>query len=254
MPQIPLGVNLGQNPIAIPSIMFRAPKEGAKSVGYSIPWQLPLARNLDTVSVNMQDSATLEFSQISGLIIDNSQCGSDIDFIFPDTDVIISIPAYAPYTALQVNTQQVQFFVRALGALAGDVTTFTVLNYAPSPVAVPITVQQQQAIVSSIAIDGLTITQLVAAGINGTLRSFALNVAWNTAALAFNNLIQLRDGTGRILWAGNIAGPTGAQLFSAMLANLGNISLRFQNGLQIVQIGGFAVGGTLDANVYYVTP
>lgn len=254
MPQIPPSMNLGALPNAIPSIMFKPPREGAKSVDYTVNWARALARNVDTVSVNMQDGGTLEFSQICGLIVDNSNCGSDLDFIFPDTNVVISIPAYAPYTCLQVNTQQVQFFVRALAPLANDETYFTVLNYAPSPVAVPITVQQLTANVNSIAIDGVTITQLVPAGVNGTLRSFALNAAWNTAPAAFNNLIQLRDGAGRILWAGNIAGQTGAQTFSAMLANLGNISLRFQNGLQIVQSGGFTVGGTLGASAYYIVP
>lgn len=254
MPSIPPSMNLGQLPNAIPSIMYRDPKEGAKSVAYDIAWSRPLARGLSCVSVNMQDSSYLEFSQIAGLIVDNSNCGSDLDFIFPDTDVVISIPAYAPYTVLQVNTQQVQFYVRALGALPIDRTDIMVLNYAPAPVAVPITVQQQVAVVSNESIDGAAVTQILPPGTSGTLRGFQLNGAWNGAVANYNDLIRLRDGIGgAVLWSGNIAGSTVGE-FSGVLANLSDISIRFKNGLILQQTGGFAVGGTLNANCYYVTP
>lgn len=254
MPNIPASMNLGQLPNAIPSIMYKEPREGLKSVAYGIDWSRPIARGVDTVSINMQDGGTLEFSQIAGLMIDNSNCGSDIDFIFPDTDVVISIPAYAPYTVLQVNTQQVQFFVRALNPLAIDRTDFTVLNYAPAPVAVPITVQQQIAQASNVNITGAVTTTLLAAGISGTLRGFQLNAAWTGAAANFNNLLQLRNGpAGAILWSGNVAGTT-TEPFSGVLVDLDNISLRFSNGLVLQQSGGFTVGGTLNAIAYYVRP
>ena len=69
MPRIPASMNLGQLPNAIPSIMFKPPREGAKSVDYTVQWARPIAQGLDTVSINMQDGGTLEFSQICGLIV-----------------------------------------------------------------------------------------------------------------------------------------------------------------------------------------
>lgn len=255
MPNIPASMNLGQLPTAIPSIMYKEPKEGHKSVAYDIDWSRPIARGVDTVSINMQDGGTLEFSQICGLVVDNSNCGSDLDFIFPDSDVVISIPAYAPYTCLQVNTQQVQFYVRALSPLAIDKTDFMVLNYAPMPVAVPITVQQQIAQVAGVAIDGATASMLLPAGTSGTLRGLQVNGAWNAAALSFNNLLVLSNGVlGDVLWTGNIAGVAPDPQFNGPIVNLSNISLRFSDGLVFTQSGGFAVGGTLSINAYYVTP
>ena len=254
MPAIPASINLGQLPTAIPSIMFKAPKEGPKSVPYKINWSVPIARNVDCVSINMQDGGTLEFSQICGLIVDNSNCGSDLDFIFPDTDVTISVPAYTPYICLQVNSQQVQFFVRGLAILPGDFTSFSVLNYPPAPVAVPLTKQQQIAGVSNITLDGAAITQLVAATINGTLQNLNVSAAFTKPAAPFNDLIVIRDGTGKTLWAANIAADSTMPGWTGLIGDLQNISMRFSGGLQLVQTGGGAPGGTLNAMAYYVTP
>lgn len=253
MPRIPASMNLGLLPTAIPSIMFKEPREGAKSVAYTIAWATAISRNVDTVSINMQDGGALEFSQICGLIVDNSNCGCDLDFIFPDTDVTVSIPAYAPYTCLQINTQQVQFFIRGINCLSTDITAISVLNYAPNPVAVPITVQQQTALAGNVPIDGIG-TAILLNNVSGTLRGLAINAAWNGAVANFNNLLRLRDGAGgAILWSGNIAGITTSQ-FNGPLVTLENISRRFSSGIVLEQSGGFAVGGTLNCNIYYVTP
>lgn len=254
MPAIPPAMNIGQFPVAIPSIMYKPAPEGPQGITFNLDWSVPIAKGLTAVEINLQNNATLNFSQICGLIVDNSNCGADLDFIFPDTDVTVSIPAYAPYTVLQVNTQQTQFYLNGLGIIAGDRTTFSVLNYAPSPVAVPITVQQQTASASSIAIDGVTLTNILPVGTNGTIRGININVAWADAPAPFNNLLTLQDGTGRVIWAGNIAGMSGVQTFNAALADLSNLNVRFRNGLILKQLGGFAVGGTLDANVFYRVP
>lgn len=253
MPQIPPAMNIGFIPPMVPSIMFKAPKEGPGAITFNVDWSIPLAKGLDAMNVNLQNQATLEFSQICGLIVDNSNCGSDLDFIFPDTDVTVSVPAYAPYTVLQVNTQQVQFFIRALEPIAGDLTHFSVLNYAPSPVAVPVFTQQQSAVASSITIDGTAVTQLVPASVSGSLRAFNISAAWVDAAADFNNLFVLRDGTGRTIWAGNLAGDM-ANDGQIVLSDMSNLNIRFQGGLQLIQSGGFTVNGTIDANIYYRVP
>jgi len=254
MAKTPAAMSLGATPVMVSSIMFRAPKEGPNSVNYVIDWSRPIARNVTAVSINMQNGATLEFSQICGLIVDNSNCGSDLDFIFPDTDVTISIPAYAPYTCLQVNTRQVQFVVNGLAILPGDVTSFSVLNYPPTPVAVPITTQQQVAAVSNIAFNGATVTQMIPNTVNGTLQNLNVSVAFTKPAAAFNNLVVVRDGTGKGLWAGNVAADSTMPGFTGLIGDLQGVSLRFRNGLELVQTGGGAPGGTLNAMGYYLTP
>lgn len=254
MVSIPPAMSIGHIPPMIPSIMFKAPKEGPGAITFNVDWSIPIARSLDAVSINLQNQSTLEFSQICGLIVDNSECGSDLDFIFPDTDVTVSIPAYAPYTVVQVNTQQVQFFVRGLEIIDGDLTHFSVLNYAPSPIAVPITVQQQTASVGSIAIDGATSTPIIAAGTNGSLRGINVNVAWRTSLVDFNNLLKLIDGAGNIIWQGNIAGQNADETALAALADLSNLNVRFVDGVSLDQSGGSTVGGTIDVNLYYRVP
>ena len=254
MPTIPPAMNIGQIPAMIPSIMFKQPKEGPNAITFNIDWSIPIAKGLATINVNLQNNATLEFSQICGLIVDNSACGSDLQFIFPDTDVTVSIPAYVPYTVLEVNTQQVQFFVAAAAPINGDKTKFSVLNYAPPPVAVPISVQQLTAAINSIAITGAGTTQIIGVNTSGSLRGLNVNAAWNNAAAQSNDLLSLEDGTGKVIWNGNVAGPAGAQIFNGSLGDLSNLNVRFVNGIILRQNGGFVVGGTVDVNLFYRVP
>lgn len=253
MPNIPAAMNLSSNVIAIPSRLFSEPPEGRRSVTQIIDWAVPIARGLTAVHSNLQDNSTLKFSQICGIIVDNSDCGSDLDFIFPDTDVTISIPAYAPYTVLQVLTNQVMFYTVAADVIPGDITRFSILNYAPAPVAVPVSIQQLNASLGSLPIDGASNTQIIPAGVSGSLRAINISAVWNNAAAQFNNLISLTDGAGKDLWFGNIAGPT-PSADNYQMADLSGLSVRFRNGLQLRQTGGFTVGGTLDGNLYYRVP
>ncbi len=254
MPQIRPSINLNALPLAIPCAMYSPPREGLQSVPYTLNWSVALIGNVDTFSINMQDNSYLEFSQICGLMVDNSNCGADIDFIFPDTDVVISIPAYAPYTVLQVNTRAKAFYVRALGALAIDQTSFSVLNFAPAPVAVPITKQQQIARISNATLDGVTTVALIAADVSGSLQNFQFSFAFPKPSVSFNNRVDLVDGAGATLWSGNIAAQDTSSGQTAMLANLNGISIRFENGLSIHQQGGFTPGATFNASAHYITP
>lgn len=253
MPNIPAAMNLPSNVVAMPSRLFHEPDEGRRSITQIIDWSVPIAKGLTAVHSNLQGDSTLQFSQICGLIVDNSDCGSDLDFIFPDTDVTISIPAYSPYTVLQVLTNQVMFYVVAAGAIAGDITRYSILNYAPAPVAVPISIQQLSANFGSIPLTGAGATQIVPAGINGSLRAFNISAAWNNAAAQFNDLFTLADGVGNVLWQGNLAGPTPSS-GNQQMADLSGLSKRFVNGVTLAQTGGFVIGGTLDVNLYYRIP
>lgn len=254
MPTFPPAMNLGDLPHAVPSIMFSEPREGRKTITQVIEWSRPIAKGLQAVSVNLQNNATLEFSQICGLIVDNSDCGADLDFIFPDTEVTVSIPAYSPYIVLDVATGQTQFFVNAHNPIAADLTRFTILNYAPPPVAVPITKQQQTATVSSVPVDGVSSTLIVDPTENGTVQALNVVVACPIPSVSFNDLFQLIDGNGHILWQGNAAQQNTGSGFNVALIDLSGLSIRFQNGITLEQSGGFAPGATIDVNLYYVTP
>lgn len=254
MPTFPPAMNIGDLPIAVPSVMFREPKEGRKSITQSIAWSRPMAAGMRAVNINMQNNATLEFSQICGLIVDNSECGTDLDFVFPDTNVVISIPAYAPYTVLDVLTNQTQFFVIAKAPLTVDYTSFSILNFAPPPVAVPITRQQLTASIGSIAVTGAGTTQIIPATVSGTLQGLNITFACPTPAVSFNDAFNLVDGASNRLWTGNVAQQNSGSGVNIVLVDNSGLSLRFSGGLTLTQTGGFTPGATLDVNAYYLTP
>lgn len=255
MPAIPNAQPFSGANIAIPSIIGKEPKEGRKSIPYVINWNRPIAAGLDTVSFNPQGNSTLEFSQITGLIVDNSQCGASLDFIFPDTDVTISIPAYAPYTVLQVNSRAIEFYVRALGPLASDRTSFAILNYAPMPVSVPATSEQLTA--GAIAASGLpgANTQIIPATTSGTVEDVSIGFGIINSASGATSAAWLQDGTGKRL---AIVRPTvtNAQSVFQNLLDLSSVAIRFENGvsLQVDPNPPSLPGGQFTINLYYRTP
>lgn len=253
MPQIPAALPLGSPTIAIPSIVYKAPREGMKSVPFQIAWSQPIARGLDTVQLNLQGNSTLEFSQICGLVVDNSNCGCSLDFIFVDSDVAISIPAYAPYTVVQVNSRALEFYVRAIGPISSDVTSFAVLNYAPAPVAVPVTVEQQTAVVGAISANVAAPTPIVAAGINGTLQDLSISFGIANPAGASNATGLLTDGAGKTIARVAAFVNTGNPV-NQVLLNATDLSVRFSNGLNFT-VGGLLIPtGEFAVNVFYRQP
>lgn len=254
MPVYPPALSINDPLVALPSRMFSEPREGRKTITTTIDWSIPLAKNLAAVSYNLQNNATLEFSQICGLIVDNSDCGSDLDFVFMDTNVTISIPAYAPYTVLDVASNQTQFVVVAKGAIVVDRTSFSILNFAPPPVAVPITRMQQNVAVGSIAVTGAGSTVIVPNTTNGTIQGLNITIACPTPSVAFNDAFTLADGSGKALWTGNAAQANSGSGFITSLIDQQGLGLRFRAGLNLVQAGAATPGATLDVNVYYLIP
>lgn len=238
---------------AFPIDTYNEPREGKKCIPLEITWANVLATGKSAIQFNFQNNTTLEVSKISGLVVDNSQCGSDLDFIFPDNPVTITIPAYAPYTVLDVHSNQQQFAVKARGAISGDITFIQLLNFAPPPVAVPITVQQKTAAIANASIINGGPTPIVAAGVNGTLQGLNVSFATVTPPANFNANIVIKDGNNNIIWAGNAVGiTTGAN--GAELISINGLNVRFQNGLTVTITGAAAASGTYSINAYYITP
>lgn len=255
MPAIPNAQPYSGPSNFVPSIIGKEPKEGRKSIPYLINWSRPFAAGLDTVSFNPQGNSPLDFSQITGLIVDNSQCGASLDFIFPDTDVTISIPAYTPYTVLQVNSRAIQFYVRALGAIPSDVTSFAILNYAPMPVSVPPASEQLVGATTSISATDASQFFVIPGTVNGTIEDFSINFNVLNSSVSNRATVRLLDGTDKVIATQEVAVAAGQTTF-ATLANLSGIAIRFSQGLRIrcAASGGGLPEGFFSANVYYRTP
>lgn len=251
---VPQSVNFSDPLTAVPIGTYEEPRDGRRMIPVELAWQVALAKNLTSFNINLQNNATLEFSKVSGLVVDNSNCGSDIDIIFPDIAVTITIPAYSPYDVLPVFSNQQQFWVKARGAINGDLTYIGVLNFAPEPVAVPITQQQKAAALSNANIVNGT-TTIVAAPTNGTLQGLNVNFAVQTPAAAFNAQLVVKDGNNSIIWEGNVAAAAASTGTNGELISINGLNVRFQGGL-FLTISGAPAGalGTVTVNSYYITP
>lgn len=249
---VPQSVNFTDPLNAVSIDTYNDPRDGRRIIPIELAWQTALAKNLSSFSINLQNNATLEFSKISGLVVDNSLCGTDLDLIFPDIAVTITIPAYSPYNVLPVFSNQEQFWIKARGAINGDITYIGVLNFAPDPIAVPITIQQKNAVVASANIVNGN-TQLVAAGVNGTLQALNVNVNSLTPPANFTASIQIKDGTGALIWSGNVSNTTTGNVV-AELVSINGLNIRFVNGLIITIGGAAAASGQFNVNAGYITP
>jgi hypothetical protein len=248
---IPPAKNYIQTLVALPCIQEKEPSEGRMIVPVEIDWGSMGGPN-NCVSFNLYGLAAQTISQICMISIDNSACGADVQFIFPDTQQTYTVPAYSPADTFPVFTNQTNFFVSSPGALSSDTTRFGLLNFAVAPSEIPITQLQANVTTTSIAA-AVGSTTLIATGNNGTIEAFTINFALPTAAASFNQAVTLQDGSGNVLWGANVAGNTGGTV-NMVLGSLTGVNKRFTNGLKLVQTGGTVTGATLDANVYYRTP
>lgn len=252
---IPPAKNYQSPLISIPARWQNMPTEGARYMVVDISWLTMgyLTGNNSCIAINTAGQGAQTISQIVALSVDNSQCGADIVFIFPDTAQTYTVPAYSPNTTFPVFTGQTQLYINALGVTSSDNTRMTIHNYMPPVLAVPVTNEQQFLGLGNINITGAGSTVLVAAPQNGTVEALSIGVAVPSATLAYNNLFQVRDGTGVTLATCNAAGALNSTQ-NGLILNLIDISPRFRSGLSLVQSGGFAPGGTLSVNLYYRVP
>jgi hypothetical protein len=255
---IPPAVNYPSPLTAIPSFMQDQPKEGRMQVPVEILWGV-MGGASKTVSINLQNNAALNISQISTLKVDNSQSGGDVVFIFPDTSDTVTIPAGAPLAVVPVFSNSVQFFVSAPNATAADVTRFQILNYQTFPADVPATVEAQTASSGGTLVNGggPVSIQLAPAGINGTLETLKLSISVpNAPAANTQTAITVKDGNNNVFINGwNFALPSGATSPVLPLIDFNAANWRFANGL-IMQFAAGGGAGSFIANTFvdYHTP
>lgn len=242
-------VPVGQNPV-----------NGPQCVPVEIDWGSMGGSN-SIVGFNLGNAGgTRNFEDVCAIQVDNSQCGSDIEFVFTDTQTSYVVPAYEPYALFPVFTKSVQFY--CISQLDGqiiestDITRFTLFNFVPPPVVLPASQEQDTSAVAAI-VGAVGTTQIVAAGINGSLNTVYVNYASPFGGLpaAGEMTWQLKDGSGKVLWTGQMGGGI-SSAWNVVLVSVTGVDFRFQNGISFVQAlaGGAAIGGAFNVVLGYRQP
>jgi hypothetical protein len=236
--------NQYQSPIVpLRGLWNAAPVEGDKFVAAEIDWLVTTTQQ--AVQFAISGNSPVSFSQITALVVDNSRCGSDVDFVFSDSGFVLTVPAHNQVIA-PVFTNGLMFYVVAATADAGDVTIFQVLNSMPPTLQLAPVDTQNHSLTAGIALANGS-TQVVPASVSGSLNALSITIPFTTASTI---QINLTDGTGKNVWAGFWDEPA---VFT-LVFNLSGLNVRFTNGLSLVisNSGLTGVGGVV--NLYYTSP
>jgi hypothetical protein len=238
-----------QSPIVpLRGLWNAAPKEGDKFITAEIDW-LVTTKN-QAVQFAVSANSPVSFSQIVALAVDNSRSGADVDFVFSDSGFILTVPAHNQ-GVFPVFTNGLMFYAISTAAIAGDVTTFQVLNSMPPPTYIAPSDEQNFAglLAGNLAVNGSNV--VIAAGVNGTLHTISITAAIAEGATAGTAVLQLFDGTGRELWLTVLNAPANGVIDPTFPVT--GINIRFVNGVNAV-ISGSSLAGTLVVNLYYSQP
>ena len=254
--KIPPAINYNAPLIAVIDRLQNAPNEGNRRVAFEIDWGTSAGQNggaNNCVNINMQNNATLEFSQVCMLYVDNSESGGDVDFIFTDSGQTYTVPAYSPAELFPVLTNSTQFFISSPGALPGDVTVGAILNYNTFPSSIDVTTEQQNASFTAITNAAAT-TALIPAGVTGTIENIFVTVSPSGTHSDVSTLvIQDGEGTPKIIASATAQWTNTPQTFTML--DLAPMAVRFENGLNLVVSGAAnAPDATISANILYRTP
>jgi hypothetical protein len=223
------------------------PVEGDKFVNAEIDWLV--TTKATAVQFSLSGNSPVSLSQIVALCVDNSRSGADVDFVFPDSGFVLTVPAHNQLVA-PVFTNALMFYASAPSSIAGDVTVFQILNSMPPPIPIaPSTTQNHAGINAIPTTNGSTV--LVAAGINGTLNTLSITLAANAAGGAL--AMSVIDGSGKSLWVTYVSVPASSSQINFPF-NVPGLDVRFVNGLNLVVSGSTLAGVQIIANVYYSTP
>lgn len=226
-----------------------APAEGDRYVNVEIDWLVTTKST--AVQFSLSGNSPVSLSQIVALAVDNSRCGADIDCIFPDSGFVLTVPAHTQLVS-PVFTNALMFYISAPNAAAGDVTVAQILNSMPPPVPIPGAEAQ-----NSVSVTGTPLANgtypLVPAGVSGTLNATAGSLSLLSGGTAGNLLLQLVDGTGKVLVYFFCSGIANTSVINSLAAT--GLAVRFKNGINIVISSATGVtGGGMSMNVYYTTP
>lgn len=225
-----------------------APDEGDYFVNATIVWLVSPPGN--AVQFSLSGNSPVALSQIVALAVDNSRSGADVDFIFPDSGFVLTVPAHNQ-GAFPVFTNALMFYASAQNAVLGDETIFQILNSKPPVISIAPSIEQNHASVSGINVVNGT-TPIIAAGVNGTVNSISVEGTITGGAAIGIAQLSLQDGAGRLIWT---AAPTvAANGDNSFSYNVVGLSVRFSNGLNFVIAGSTVASGGVYPNVYFSTP
>lgn len=252
----PPSVNYPNQLTSFPTKTGVIPPEGQRMIQIEIDWgTMGGAKN--SVFFNLQNNAVMNFSQVVAFSVDNSQCGGDIQFIFPENSETLTIPAYTPKAVIPVFTNQTQFYVAGLGVEPEDITRFTILNYLPPPVVVPTSEEQNVASVLNLSTASASGSQqIVPLGVSGTLEAIQVLSNIGAAGASFGEMaytIQDGESTPKVIVAGQSGALAGGTL-GAITTDLTGIHVRFVNGLTFSWTASGVVSGGVSINAFYRTP
>ena len=237
---------------ALPTKLRRDAPESDKVIPVEIDWGVMG----QSVAFNLADNATLTFSQLVSINVDNSQCGADVVLTFPDTSDTVTIPAYSPRVICPVFTNQLMFYAATIGGETEDVTRLMLCNFIPPPIAVPTTQEQEFANIASVNTQANGSQQLIPASVNGTLEGLSITSMPNAAAgsTAYYTYI-IEDGNSNVIatcndWCG--PGPNRGQIVFSNEA----LRVRFQNGVKLVWTvtGSTGSNSSVAVNLFYRSP
>lgn len=248
---IPPAVNYPSPLVAVPVKWDKEPPEGSMLVNLQINWGTMGGAN-NCINVNMQNNATLNFSQIVALSVDNSQCAADITFVFPDTGETTTIPGYEPKVIVPVFTNQTQFFIQSPSAQPEDSTNFSLLNTLPPPITVPVSEEQETVSFNNLAANGATAYTLIPGTVSGTVEGIHVLRTSPTASAGFQTFVIL-DGNSKVISGGQFDIASATADSNVVLLNLNPMHVRFNDGLFFDQ-GGVDVGGAYCVTILYRTP
>ena len=237
----------------------QSPVNGPQCIPAEIDWG-SMGGTSKVVGFNIGNAGgTRAFTDLCALHVDNSECGADIRFIFTDTQETYTIPAYTNYALVPVFTKALQFYVVSQidGEIveAADTTRFSMFNFVPPPVVIDPSKEQESA--SFAAIDATTVanTQLVPAGVSGTIQN--INV-FNQFFGGTGNYGQwiIQDGDGRTFFGGRGSSAGVNMNSNTMALDLNEIDVRFNNGLKfVIQIAsGLPANSSYSVNLLYRVP
>jgi hypothetical protein len=243
---IPAFAQYQQPMIPLRGLWNSSPREGDKTVNAEIDWGMFGATTC--VQFQLAGNSPVAISQIAALYVDNSRCGADVAFIFPDSAFQVTIPAHTQ-GLVPVLSNALMFYANAPAAVPGDVTIFQACNSMPPPIPLTPSATQQKATASGVSLATNASTVMVAGPASGTVVSLSGSVILNSAG---GVQVSLADGAGHQLWIQNYSAVAG-QIPLNIQVNA-TLNQRFVNGLNLVVSGTTVTGGSVYMNAYYTSP
>ena len=248
---IPTNIKPYTQPLSVfPARTFVQPAEGR----YVIPIELDWDGSGAAFDVNIAGKTTQPFSKIVMLDVDNTECGADVTFFFPDTMDTLQVPA-GTAGLFPVFTNGLLFYAAATASLASDVTRLRVLNFWTTPLSNPL--PQYHSYAGQTGVNPVTGTAgIIAASASGTLVAYDCFISLIAGAGLGNLLVQLVDHhTGGAIDQAYIELPANG-VFNGIGFSLGGSVIRYAAGIDLsLTAGGVAfAGGGVSVSVKYRNP